>query len=46
MDSFNTITTDKQSIKTHTAHSSQSSLIILAAFSAIPYNEELKCAES
>jgi hypothetical protein len=33
-------------IETLTHHSSQSSRIILAAFSAIPYNEELKCADS
>jgi hypothetical protein len=44
--SYNTNEIDIRFIESHTHHSSQSSLIIPAAFSAIPYNEELKCAES
>jgi hypothetical protein len=43
---YNTNEIDIRFIESHTHHSSQSSLIIPAAFSAIPYKEELKCADS
>ena len=43
---YNTNEIDIRFIESHTHHSSQSSLIMPAAFSAIPYNEELKCADS